>query len=114
MAHAPYVLGEKWARMCAFNRKLLREYHGLFLSTARTDCHRFVPESQYAIKYEETEKKCHFDLADALKRAKQNVGKLFGGIKFYLIKDARRHQASQKCCGSEWRPGEEAPGTTAA
>ncbi len=25
MAVAPYVLGEKWARMSAFNRKLLRE-----------------------------------------------------------------------------------------
>ena len=43
-----------------------------------------IAESQYAIKDEETEKKYHFDLADALKRAKQNAGKLFGGITFYV------------------------------
>ncbi|KAI0699877.1 hypothetical protein C8T65DRAFT_580765 [Cerioporus squamosus] len=65
MAVAPYVLGEKWARMSAFNRKLL-------------------PEDEYAIKDEETENKYHFNLADALKRAKQNAGKLFGGITFYV------------------------------
>ncbi|RPD54429.1 hypothetical protein L226DRAFT_493972 [Lentinus tigrinus ALCF2SS1-7] len=65
MAVAPHVLGEKWARMSAFNRKLL-------------------PESQYAVQDEETEKKYNFNLADALKRAKQNAGKLFGGITFYV------------------------------
>ncbi|TFK90623.1 hypothetical protein K466DRAFT_543199 [Polyporus arcularius HHB13444] len=65
MAVAPYVLGEKWARMSAFNRKLL-------------------PEDEFAIEDEETEKKYHFNLADALKRAKRNAGKLFSGITFYV------------------------------
>lgn len=83
MVHAPYVLGEKWARISV---KVLSEYHGLLLSTARTDRDGFVAESQYAIKDEETEKKYHFDLADALKRAKQNAGKLFGGIKSYVTR----------------------------
>lgn len=36
------------------------------------------------IKDEETEKKYNFVLADALKRARRNAGKLFAGITFYV------------------------------
>ena len=36
------------------------------------------------IRDEETEKKYNFNLADALKRAKQNAGKLFAGMTFYV------------------------------
>ncbi|KAI0779277.1 hypothetical protein C8Q74DRAFT_1258208 [Fomes fomentarius] len=65
MAVAPYVLSSKWAEMSAFNRKLL-------------------PEADYMIKDEETEKKYNFVLAHALKRARRNAGKLFAGITFYV------------------------------
>ncbi|TBU24360.1 hypothetical protein BD311DRAFT_702198 [Dichomitus squalens] len=65
MAVAPYVLSEKWAVMSAANKKLL-------------------PEADYAIKDETTENKYSFSLDDALKRAKQNAGKLFRGITFYI------------------------------
>ncbi|KAI0744292.1 hypothetical protein C8Q80DRAFT_889499 [Daedaleopsis nitida] len=65
MAVAPHILSVKWAEMSAANRKLL-------------------PETLYEIKDEETEKKYSFSLADALKRAKQNAGKLFAGVTFYV------------------------------
>lgn len=38
----------------------------------------------YVIEDESTEDKYNFVLADALKRAKKNAGKLFGGITFYV------------------------------
>lgn len=44
----------------------------------------FAAEADYMIKDEETEKKYNFVLADALKRARRNAGKLFAGITFYV------------------------------
>lgn len=41
-------------------------------------------EADYAIEDEATENKYNFVLADALKRAKKNAGKLFGGMTFYV------------------------------
>ena len=41
-------------------------------------------EVDYVIEDESTEDKYNFVLADALKRAKKNAGKLFGGITFYV------------------------------
>ncbi|KAI0646001.1 hypothetical protein C8Q79DRAFT_967346 [Trametes meyenii] len=65
MAVAPYVLNERWAKMSAAARRLL-------------------PEADYMIKDSGTEKKYAFTLTDALKRAKENAGKLFAGKTFYV------------------------------
>ncbi|KAI0369629.1 hypothetical protein BV20DRAFT_967587 [Pilatotrama ljubarskyi] len=65
VAVAPYVLSEKWAVVSAASRRL-------------------QPEEKYMIEDPETEKKYGFNLADALKRAKENAGKLFAGKTFYV------------------------------
>ncbi|KAI0355785.1 hypothetical protein OH77DRAFT_1424737 [Trametes cingulata] len=65
VAVAPYVLSEKWAVVSAASRRL-------------------QPEEKYMIEDPETEKKYGFNLADALKRAKKNAGKLFAGKTFYV------------------------------
>ncbi|KAI0820066.1 hypothetical protein BC628DRAFT_1399403 [Trametes gibbosa] len=65
LATAPYVLSEKWAVTSVAAKKLL-------------------PEDDYMVQDPETEKKYGFILADALKRAKKNTGKLFAGKTFYV------------------------------
>ncbi|KAI0630063.1 hypothetical protein C8Q77DRAFT_1063909 [Trametes polyzona] len=65
MAVAPYVISEKWAVASAATKKLL-------------------PEEKYMINDPETERKYGFKLAESLKRAKKNAGRLFTGKTFYV------------------------------
>ncbi|KAI8972183.1 hypothetical protein BD414DRAFT_448733 [Trametes punicea] len=65
LAAAPYILNEQWAVRSA----------GVY---------RLLPEEEFMINDSETESKYGFNLADALKRAKKNAGKLFAGKTFYV------------------------------
>ncbi|KAI0665873.1 hypothetical protein C8Q78DRAFT_480053 [Trametes maxima] len=85
MAVAPYVLNERWAKMSAAARRLLRMFlvtaYCLSLAHSRRDC---AAEADYMIKDADTESKYAFTLTDALQRAKKNAGKLFAGKTFYV------------------------------
>ena len=41
-------------------------------------------EDQFIVKDEETEERYNFKLVEAIERAKENKGKLFAGIQFYV------------------------------
>lgn len=87
LACAPYILNSKWATSSAAAKKLLRLYHSIFIVTRElTKRKKFVvaAEKDFLLKDEAGEKKYGFKLAQALRRAKANRGKLLEGKTFYV------------------------------
>ncbi|KAI0318294.1 hypothetical protein OF83DRAFT_1116811 [Amylostereum chailletii] len=66
MAVAPFIVHERWVKASVLQKTLL------------------PPDREYSLTDPVNEKKWGFKLAEALHRAKENGGRIFGGMSFYI------------------------------